>query len=184
VVRSHNTYPRPLKYTHQVEIQSLDTFLDYYEKIRKRTERIIQCIPPDKIDWTYAEEKFTFADLIRHLAGIERYMYAENAQFQQSAYPGHGKHLAGTYDEVMKYFQEKHAESMEIFRRLTQEQLNQKCALPSGTSITLWKWLRGMVEHEIHHRGQIYLYLAMLNIPTPPLYGLTSEEVFKKSRKF
>jgi uncharacterized damage-inducible protein DinB len=34
-----------------------------------------------------------------------------------------------------------------------------------------------MVEHEAHHRGQIYLMLNMLEVPTPPLYGLTSEEV-------
>jgi uncharacterized damage-inducible protein DinB len=38
-----------------------------------------------------------------------------------------------------------------------------------------------MIEHEVHHRGQIYLYLAMLEIPTPPLYGLTEEEVKKRS---
>jgi hypothetical protein len=30
-------------------------------------------------------------------------------------------------------------------------------------------------EHEIHHRGQIYIYLALLEVPTPPLYGLTSD---------
>ncbi|GEM_PF-4285679 len=33
----------------------------------------------------------------------------------------------------------------------------------------------------IHHRGQSYLYLLMLDVETPPLYGLTSEEVFEKS---
>jgi uncharacterized damage-inducible protein DinB len=38
-----------------------------------------------------------------------------------------------------------------------------------------------MVEHECHHRGQLYLYLAHLDIPTPPLYGLTSEEVLERS---
>jgi len=48
-------------------------------------------------------------------------------------------------------------------------------------AITTRKWLRSMIEHEIHHRGQIYLYLAMLEIPTPPLYGLTSEEVRSRS---
>jgi uncharacterized damage-inducible protein DinB len=166
-----------------MEIKSLESFLEYYEKIRARTERIIQCIPPDKIDWTYAEGKFTFGDLVRHLAGIERYLYAENAQFKQSLYPGHGKHLAATYDEVLQYFHDKHAESMEIFRGLSPEQLEARCMLPNETSITLWKWLRAMVEHEIHHRGQIYLYLAMLNIPTPPLYGLTSEQVLERSKK-
>jgi len=38
-----------------------------------------------------------------------------------------------------------------------------------------------MVEHEAHHRGQIYLMLNMLEVPTPPLYGLTSEEVRARS---
>jgi uncharacterized damage-inducible protein DinB len=48
--------------------------------------------------------------------------------------------------------------------------------------IARWKWLRLMVEHEIHHRGQVYLYLAILGVPTPPLYGLTSEEVRARSK--
>jgi uncharacterized damage-inducible protein DinB len=43
------------------------------------------------------------------------------------------------------------------------------------------KWLRSMAEHEIHHRGQIYLMLGLLGIATPPLYGLTSEEVRARS---
>jgi uncharacterized damage-inducible protein DinB len=40
-----------------------------------------------------------------------------------------------------------------------------------------------MIEHEIHHRGQLYLYLGLLDVPTPPIYGLTSEEVRERSEK-
>ena len=47
----------------------------------------------------------------------------------------------------------------------------------------VWKWLRSMVEHEAHHRGQIYTYLSILEIPTPPLYGLTAEDVLARSEK-
>ncbi len=43
--------------------------------------------------------------------------------------------------------------------------------------VTTWKWLRMMVEHEIHHRGQLYTMLAMIDVPTPPLYGMTSGQV-------
>ena len=50
-----------------------------------------------------------------------------------------------------------------------------------GASLATWKWLRAMVEHEIHHRGQIYLMLGLIGVPTPPLYGLTSEEVRDRS---
>jgi uncharacterized damage-inducible protein DinB len=38
-----------------------------------------------------------------------------------------------------------------------------------------------MIEHEVHHRGQIYLILGMLGVETPPIYGLTSEEVRARS---
>jgi uncharacterized damage-inducible protein DinB len=48
---------------------------------------------------------------------------------------------------------------------------------PGRVTITRWKWLRAMVEHEVHHRGQIYVMLRMTGVATPPLYGLTSEEV-------
>jgi uncharacterized damage-inducible protein DinB len=65
---------------------------------------------------------------------------------------------------------------VEIFSRLSDEDLQKKCATPEGSQITKWKWLRLMLEHEIHHRGQIYLYLAILGVPTPSLYGLTSEQ--------
>jgi uncharacterized damage-inducible protein DinB len=164
-----------------VEIETIEPFLDYYERIRERTLKVIRCIPPDRIDWTYREGKFTFADLIRHLATIERYMYAETIQFKPSRYPGHGKELADGYDDVLEFMNRMHCESMEIFRRLKTDDLKKKCVTPGGTPITVWKWLRAMVEHEIHHRGQIYIYLAMLDIPTPPIYGLTSEEVRERS---
>ena len=70
-----------------------------------------------------------------------------------------------------------HAESVEIFGRLSDEDLKKRCSTPTGAAIGIGKWLRALVEHEIHHRGQIYVYLAMLGIGTPPLYGLTSEEL-------
>jgi len=38
-----------------------------------------------------------------------------------------------------------------------------------------------MIEHEAHHRGQIYLMLGMRGVATPPIYGLTSEEVKARS---
>ncbi|HEX8474963.1 MAG TPA: DinB family protein [Pyrinomonadaceae bacterium] len=165
-----------------MEIKTVASFLDYFEKIRGRTMRVARCIPPDKLEWTYKAGKFTLGDLLRHLAAAERFMFAENVQCKPSRYPGHGTELADGYAEVFEYVERMHGESMEIFSRLGDDHLQLKCTNPGGQPITVWKWLRAMTEHEIHHRGQIYLYLAMLDIHTPPLYGLTSEEVLERSR--
>jgi uncharacterized damage-inducible protein DinB len=166
-----------------MEIKTIEPFLDYFEKIRERTVRVVRSIPADKFDWTYKDGKFTFADIIRHLATIERYMYAENVQLKPSRYPGHGRELADGYEEVLAFMNRMHAEALEIFRRLSDDDLKRKCMTPGGAEIATWKWLRAMIEHEIHHRGQLYLYLGLLDVPTPPIYGLTSEEVRERSEK-
>ena len=36
-----------------MEVISIESFLEYYEKVRRRTFRVVDCIPPDKIEWTY-----------------------------------------------------------------------------------------------------------------------------------
>jgi len=164
-----------------MQIQNLDLFLDYLDKVHQRTMRVARCIPLDKLDWTYREGKFSLGDLARHIATINRYMFAETIQGKPSRYAGCGKELADGYENVLMFMERLHRESVEIFSRLSNEDLNRKCATPDGASITVWKWLRAMVEHEIHHRGQIYIYLAILGVPTPPLYGLTSEQVRERS---
>jgi uncharacterized damage-inducible protein DinB len=110
-------------------------------------------------------------------------MYAENVKLRLSRYPGHGPELADGYDRVLEFMNRMHAEAMEIFRSLSDDDLRRKCLTPGGAEIATWKWLRAMVEHEIHHRGQLYLYLGLLDVPTPPIYGLTSEEVRARSEK-
>jgi uncharacterized damage-inducible protein DinB len=139
--------------------------------------RVARCIPPDKIDWSYAAGKFTLGDLLRHLAVTERYMWAENVRNRLSQYTSHGKELADGLENILVFMERLHSESMEIFSRLTDEDLRRKCKTPGSTEISTWKWLRAMAEHEAHHRGQIYLYLSILGVETPPIFGLTSEQV-------
>lgn len=164
-----------------MEITSVNSFLAYYDKIRERTNRIVKIVPPDKLDWSYLPEKFSIGDQIRHIATIERYMFAETIAGRKSSYHGCGKELADGYDNVVSYFNELHQQSLEIFSHLSDEDLQRKCITPGNAEMRVWKWMRAMVEHEIHHRGELYIYLNLLGIKTPPMYGLTAEEVEKLS---
>jgi uncharacterized damage-inducible protein DinB len=151
----------------------------YFDRIRERTMRVVACVPPDRLDWTYREGKFTFGDLMRHLASIERWMFAENAALRPSCYPGHGRELADGYDGVVEYMKRMHAESMAIF---ADADFSAMCTTPAGAPLAVGKWMRAMIEHECHHRGQLYLYCSMLGIATPPIFGLTEEQVKERSR--
>jgi len=164
-----------------MEIRDPQVFVDYLGSMHARTRRVIACIPPDDLEWAVAPGRFSFGDLVRHLAGIERYLYAETALGRPNGYPGHGRELADGMPAVLEYYDTLHGESRAIFAALSVEALGQKVLTPMGTPITLWKWLRAMLEHEAHHRGQLYLMLGLRGVTTPPLFGLTSEEVRERA---
>jgi uncharacterized damage-inducible protein DinB len=160
-----------------MEMPAIQPFLHYFSSVRGRTMRVARCVPAEHLDWSCGEHRFTLGDLLRHIAVTERYLWGENIQGKPSQYKSHGKEFADGLESVLTLMERLHQESLDIFSKLSDADLQTKCRTPGGAELTKWKWLRLMVEHEIHHRGQIYLYLAMLGVPTPPLYGLTSEQV-------
>jgi uncharacterized damage-inducible protein DinB len=154
-----------------------EDFLGYFDSVRRRTRALAESIPEDRLEWSPGPGRFTPGDLVRHIAATERWMWAENAELRPSRYPGHGTDLARGKEEVLAYLDRMHEETLEILRGLSSEDLEARCLTPGGTSIRVWKWLRLMVEHEVHHRGQLYEVLARMGVDTPPLYGLTEPEV-------
>lgn len=155
----------------------LDEFLHHLERVRERTRNVAACIPAEHIEWTYKPGAFTLGDLVRHIAVTERYIWAETVHNRPSRYVAHGRDFADGRDSVLAFLDRLHEESVAQFRALTPEALMGKCTTPAGTPLTTWKWLRMMPEHEIHHRGQIYTMLGMLDVPTPPLYAMTAMQV-------
>jgi uncharacterized damage-inducible protein DinB len=155
----------------------LDEFLHHVERVRERTRKVAACIPADQVEWTYRPGAFTLGDLARHIAVTERFIWAETVHNRPVAYVSHGRELADGRDAVLAFMDRLHEESVAQFRALTPAMLEQKCVTPAGVGLTTWKWLRMMPEHEIHHRGQLYTMLSMLNVPTPPIYGMTASQV-------
>ena len=133
-----------------MDIRSVSQFLEYWAGLRTRTRRVVACIPPDQVEWTHRAGAFTLGDQVRHLASIERFMYAETVAERPSRYPGCGRELADGYDAILEYLDRLDAEARGIIGALKDADLQRKCETPAGTPITTWKWLRAMCEHEAH----------------------------------
>lgn len=166
-----------------MEITTIKDFIHYYGRVRERTNRLIDVIPPENLDFSYKKGKFSIGDQIRHIATIERYLFAETIKGGKNSYMGCGKELADNYDMTIKLFNDLHLESLEIISVLSDKDLQCKCHTPGKVDIRISKWLQLMVEHEIHHRGQLYIYLNLLEVRTPPMFGLTAEELLERSAR-
>lgn len=160
---------------------TLPELLDHLDRLHARTRRLLPLIPPEDLHWSPREGWYSFATLARHLADTERGLWAETIAGRPARYPGHAPKPDDTLATVIEHVDQQHAESRAIFAALTPESLTHPVTTPAGATMTAWKWLRAFAEHEAHHRGQLYLMLAMRGVATPPIFGLTAEQVHAAS---
>ena len=165
-----------------MEIKSVSNFIKYYEQTRDITNRAINVIPQDKMDWSYLPEKFTIADLLRHIAAIERYVFMEVIQGNKPAYKGCRKELADGYQNIFDYFHEMHQQSIEILSSLNDEDLLNEIKTLDGKITTVGNFLRALIVNEVHHRAALCIYLNLLGVSTPPVIGLMEEQVIEISK--
>ena len=104
------------------------SFLQYLDSVHARTRRVIELIPPEQLEWAPAPGKFSFGDIVRHLANIERFMYAESVSGRPSAYTGHDRRFADGYGAVVAYYDRMHDASRAIFAALTPDTIAKELA--------------------------------------------------------
>ena len=159
------------------------SFLRRYAAIRRRTRAVAECIPEEALEQRPAPGRFSPGDVVRHIAATERWMWAENARLRPSRYPGCGTELASGKEAVLEYLQTMQDQTVEVVAQLSPEDLERACETVGGVALPVWRWLELMLEHQIHHRGQLYQMLADLGVETPPLYGLTEAQVRARSEE-
>ena len=43
-------------------LDTIEPFLDYFERVRERTRRVVLCVPPEQLEWAYKRTRFITAD--------------------------------------------------------------------------------------------------------------------------
>ena len=89
--------------------------------------------------------------------------------------------MPATGPEIVQSFERNIAEAKEALSRLDDAALVRKFVMRRGEtkmfSRTKFDFLRTvMLNHSYHHRGQLSVYLRLLGIPVPPIYGPTADE--------
>ena len=150
---------------------NLDPFIRQWNRIHKQTAALMSVAPSDKFDWKTCDSAMTLGELMNHLYSAEAGIVgaAITGKFSQEGRLG----PETSTEAVVAAFDESHKALVAQVSSLTAEQLAEDIT-PFGEkhgSMSRMAVLHVMHEHEIHHRGQLYVYLRMLGAPVPPLFG-------------
>ncbi len=159
-------------------IQSTTDFIKYFDSIRRRTLNYIRVVPSDRLAWSPKEGEFTCADIIRHIIVTER-MFIRVATEGNWKYEGHEAEEQQSLDELISLLESTHVEAIEKLKQFPDEGLNEPHFGPKeeGRPLKAWRWLMAMTEHEIHHRSQLAVYLSLMGVKPPHIFGLGVEDL-------
>jgi uncharacterized damage-inducible protein DinB len=145
------------------------------------TRKMLERVPMDKKDWKPHEKSMSLGRLAAHVADIPHWI-SNIIHIDEYDFAKHYRTMpASTHEELMQLFQEKFDKAIadlgkmndEDFKRMWTVKAGEQVMfnMPKTVAVRAWSF-----SHMIHHRGQLSVYLRLLNVPVPGMYGPTADE--------
>ncbi|HZS07863.1 MAG TPA: DinB family protein [Blastocatellia bacterium] len=161
------------------------SILPEFDQEMANTRRTLERVPEDKFDWKPHEKSTAMGGLATHLANLPSWVvYAIERDSLDIAPPGEPPLRlppANSRNEILEAFDRNIAAARAAIAGASDEHLLKPWSLLSGgrTVLTLPRIavLRSFVmNHTIHHRAQLGVYLRLNDVPVPSLYGPSADE--------
>jgi uncharacterized damage-inducible protein DinB len=146
------------------------------------TRKMLERLPEDKFDWKPHEKSYSIIKLAHHIAILPAFVplvvLHDELDF---ANPPFNAPLSRSRQELLEFFDKRVAEAVDVLNSATDEMLNNKWKMRRGEHVlfNLPKKvaIRNLVlNHIVHHRGQLSVFLRMLDVPVPGMYGPSADE--------
>jgi len=162
-----------------------ESLLPEFDNEMANTRKTLERVPHDNPDWKPHEKSMAIGGLATHLSNIPTWAVYSIAQDSLDLAPG-GKPLPPTErltstEKLLQVFDENVAKARAAIAGASDEEFLKPWSLMSNgnTIMTMPKMvvLRNFVmNHLIHHRAQLGVYLRLNDIPVPSIYGPSADE--------
>jgi len=162
-----------------------DTILPEFDMEMDNTRRTLERVPDDKFGWQPHAKSGTLGWLAVHIATIPHWakitMEEESLNLSDPARSKTGPPVPKDRKGVLELFEKNRKEARAALAKGTDAAYKKKWALLMGQQELFREprasVLRRMVlNHMIHHRAQLIVYLRLLDVPVPGLYGPSADE--------
>jgi uncharacterized damage-inducible protein DinB len=138
--------------------------------VRESSLKRLRRVPAGRESWRPIAEAMSFADLARHLIDADEWLFTKLQVRTLEHMVGRvgiaGEVTRAGYLDLLARLEETGRQRSDLIADLTPEQLAEPIFdRRFGGEVTVW-WVivRGNLDHEVHHRGQIAVYLRMMGI--------------------
>lgn len=150
-----------------------------FEQEMTTTRRLLERVPSDKAEWKPHQKSFALG----HLAQLVAWMPAWIANTASEPELDLGKAPSYTFEKtetLVVTFDKNVRDAVAALAAMTDTDLGATWSLTRGGQV-MWAAprrvvLRSHLNHLCHHRGQLTVYLRLLDVPLPPIYGPTADE--------
>jgi uncharacterized damage-inducible protein DinB len=160
------------------------TIIPQLQHEAEQTKRMLEKVPYDKAEWKPHAKSMKLGYLATHVAElfswIAMIINTEELDFSKTPYKQVEVKSTG---ELLQYLQKNIDESVKALEGATDEHLKGNWTLRNGGHVFFTMpriaVIRGVgLSHIIHHRGQLSVYLRLLDVPVPGMYGPSADEGF------
>jgi uncharacterized damage-inducible protein DinB len=162
----------------------IDPMLMEFDRECSTTRKVLSRVPADKLSWKPHAKSYSLGQLAQHIAGLPHWiagsllpggfdMATRGADFAV-------KEPAST-QSMLATFEESVSAAKAAMAQLDDAKAMGPWTLRMGSKVIMEMPRIALIRtillnHSIHHRGQLTVYLRLLDVPLPSVYGPTADE--------
>jgi uncharacterized damage-inducible protein DinB len=158
----------------------VDPMIAELEQEAEATRRVLERIPDDRLSWRPHPKSMSLGQLAHHIATIPGAI-AQAAAAASMEKPRFDRPESKSRREVLDALAESVASALAFLRGLTDARAAESWSMTlegkpifSMPRIAVVRTL--MLNHWYHHRGEMQVYLRLVDAPVPSVYGPTADE--------
>jgi uncharacterized damage-inducible protein DinB len=153
--------------------------LSEFDREMATTRRLLERVPDDRGPWKPHEKSFPLGHLAQLVATMPGWipLTLRSTELRLGDFAGYSFQ---TTETLLRLFDDGTRKARAALEEVTGPALDVHWALRAG-DVEVFGGPRGEIvrnhlNHLIHHRGQLTVYLRLLDVPLPPIYGPTADE--------
>lgn len=153
--------------------------LKEFETEMATTRRLLERVPSDKGAWKPHEKSFSLGHLAQLVAWMPGWITQSLRDTELDLKKSAGYSLEST-ETLLKMFDDNVLNARKALSEVTGAALDVMWSLKMGDQVLFsqprGEVVRGHLNHLIHHRGQLTVYVRLIDVPLPSIYGPTADE--------